>query len=66
MIKASSRYCFQRGDTLANRPPSEKRDRQMVGPPRVRDGKLRVCSVLEGEAVQVVHGFAEQHHVGIL
>src|SRR3954451_7371178 len=34
--------------------------------PRACEMKFRGSSVLEGEAVQVVHGLAERDHVGIL
>jgi hypothetical protein len=36
VIKASSHYCFHRGDTLANRPLSEKRDRGWPHPAPAR------------------------------
>ena len=36
VIKASSHYCFHRGDTLANRPLTEKRDREWPHPAPAR------------------------------
>jgi hypothetical protein len=44
VIKASSHYCFHRGDTLANRPLSEKHDRERSHPAPARSKARRQFS----------------------